>query len=176
MLSLLFLSLLAIYLLRPLLRLLYAQHLSPLHLLPGPPSPNFLMGHLKEMHDMENTSLLERWEGTYGRRWVYKGFFGGCRLVLLLLYSASRPDKIPRSLITTDLHSISHVLSRAYQYPKPQFVKDAFAAIGGGHQGLLSVEGDVHRRQRRILVCGFLCLPVSALSCLLLLPYTQSGN
>jgi hypothetical protein len=66
-----------------LLRLLHAQHRSVVHLLPGPPSPGFLMGHLKEIYDMENTDLLERWEGVYGCRLVYKSFFGRNRLVPL---------------------------------------------------------------------------------------------
>ena len=60
-----------------------------------------------------------------------------------------------RSLITTDLRAISHILSHAYDYPKPDFVRDSLATMGAGQEGLLTVEGDVHRRQRRILVSPF---------------------
>jgi cytochrome P450 len=55
-------------------------------------------------------------------------------------------------LITTDLHAISYILAHAYDYPKPDFVRDSLATMAAGHEGLLTVEGDVHKRQRRILV------------------------
>lgn len=123
-----------LYLTHPFLTLLIRQCRSPLRLLPGPPSRSFLMGNLSEMHDMENTNLIHTWEEAYGSSWVYRGFFGGYRL------------------ITTDLRALGYVLAHAYDYPKPQFLKDQLATMGGGAEGLLNVEGEVHRRQRRILV------------------------
>jgi hypothetical protein len=127
------LLLLLLYLLLPLLRILLRQCRSPLHLLPGPPSPSFFTGHLAEMHDQENNNLIHNWEKQFGSTFVYRGFIGGCRL------------------ITTDPVAIAHILGNAYDYPKPDFVRDSLATMTAGHDGILTVEGEVHRRQ----VCPF---------------------
>lgn len=117
---------------------LMRQAVSPLCRLPGPPSPSFFMGNLREMHDAENTNLYANWEKTYGSTFVYRGFVGGCRLM------------------TTDPVAVTHILSRGYDYPKPDFVREALASMAAGHDGLITVEGDDHRRQVRrrwILYC-----------------------
>lgn len=90
------------------------------------------MGNLRELHDQENTNLVARWEATYGPTFVYHGFIGGCRLM------------------TTDPLAVSHILSRGYDYPKPNFVRDALASMAAGYDGLITTEGEVHRRQVRI--------------------------
>lgn len=53
--------------------------------------------------------------------------------------------------MTTDLKAIGHILAHPEVYPKPSFVRDSLATMGGG-EGLIVVEGDQHKRQRRILV------------------------
>ena len=113
------------------LALLIRQARSPLRLLPGPPSPSFFMGNLREMHDAENTDLVGQWQRVYGSTFVYRGFIGGCRLM------------------TTDPVAVTHILSRGYDYPKPDFVRDALASMAAGHDGLITVEGDQHRKQVR---------------------------
>lgn len=122
-------------LLRPFLRLLLRQHRSPLRKLPGPPSPSFFLGNLEEMHEQENTNLVARWTAAYGPAFVYRGFVSGCRLMI------------------TDPLAVAHVLGNAYDYPKPDFVRDSLAEMVCGHGGLITVEGDTHRRQVRFLVC-----------------------
>jgi cytochrome P450 len=52
----------------------------------------------------------------------------------------------------TDERAVAHVLRNAYQYPKPDFVRDSLATMAAGHDGLLTVEGETHRRQRKIIV------------------------
>ena len=131
---LLVLVLLTLYLIYPFLLLIYRQLRSPLRHLPGPPSPSFFMGNLREMHDQENTNLIATWEAAYGSTFVYRGFIGGCRLM------------------TTDPVAVAHILGNAYQYPKPDFVRDSLASMAAGREGLLTVEGEDHRRQ----VCAFL--------------------
>lgn len=121
----------AAYVLSTFLLLLVRQARSPLRHLAGPPSPSFFMGNLREMHDQENTDLVARWEAAYGSTFVYRGFIGGCRLM------------------TTDPVAIAHILGHAYDYPKPDFVRDALASMAAGHEGLLVVEGEDHRRQVR---------------------------
>ncbi|KAG6854684.1 hypothetical protein C0991_003333 [Blastosporella zonata] len=129
--------LLLVFLIAPFLRILLRQLRSPLHHLPGPPSRSLLTGNLADLHDQENTNILAHWERAYGPTYVYRGFLSGPRL------------------ITTDLAALAHVLSRAYEYPKPDFVRESLASMGAGHDGVLTVEGEVHRRQRRILAPAF---------------------
>lgn len=110
---------------------LFSRYRSPLRSLPGPPSPSFFLGNLRELHDQENTYILAKWRALYGPTFVYRGFLGGYRL------------------ITTDPVAVAHILGRAYDYPKPDFVRDSLASMAAGHHGLLTVEGEDHRRQVR---------------------------
>lgn len=70
---------------------------------------------------MENNNLVASWEADYGSSFVYHGFIGGCRLMI------------------TDLRAVAHVLSNAYDYPKPDFVRDSLATMAAGHDGELSL-------------------------------------
>jgi len=81
------------------------------------------------MHDQENNNLIANWVSRYGPNFVYRGFVGGCRLM------------------TTDPVAVAHILGNAYDYPKPDFVRDSLASMVAGHHGLLTVEGDDHKRQ-----------------------------
>ncbi|KAJ3559311.1 hypothetical protein NM688_g418 [Phlebia brevispora] len=119
----------AFHVLSTFLLLLLRQARSPLRNLHGPPSPSFFMGNLREMHDQENNDLVARWEAAYGSTFVYHGFVGG------------------RRLMTTDPVAVAHILGRGYDYPKPDFIRDALASMAAGHEGLLTVEGEDHRRQ-----------------------------
>lgn len=114
------------------LKLLVRQRLSPLRSLPGPPSPSIFLGNLREMHDQENNGLVQRWTNLYGSTFVYRGFLNGCRLM------------------TTDPVAVSYILGRAYDFPKPDFVRNGLADMIGGHEGILVVEGEDHRRQVRV--------------------------
>ncbi|KAJ7164713.1 cytochrome P450 [Mycena crocata] len=144
--TLLVLLLLIIYLLSGFIRLLVRQFLSPLSLLRGPPCPSFFMGNLMEMHDQENNNLVAEWEAAYGSTFVYRGFIGGCRLM------------------TTDPVAVAHILGNAYDYPKPDFVRDSLATMAAGHDGLLTVEGDAHKRQRKILTPAFSASHIKSLT------------
>lgn len=117
------------YVLSDLIALLWRQYFSPLQRLRGPPSPSFLFGNLREMYNQENTGLLYDWNATYGSTYAYKGFLGGSRL------------------LTTDLTAITHILSRSDTYQKPDFVRESLTAMGAGNEGLLTTEGEAHRRQ-----------------------------
>ncbi|KIJ14924.1 hypothetical protein PAXINDRAFT_78289 [Paxillus involutus ATCC 200175] len=117
------------YVLADLIALLWRQCFSPLRNLRGPPSPSLLLGNLREMYNQENTGLLYDWDATYGSTYAYKGFLGGSRLM------------------TTDITAVTHILSHSYAYQKPDFVRDSLATMGTGYAGLLTTEGDVHRKQ-----------------------------
>ncbi|KAG5639423.1 hypothetical protein H0H81_002291 [Sphagnurus paluster] len=98
------------------------------------------------MHDQENTNLLATWEHAYGPTFVYRGFIGAPRLM------------------TTDPVAIAHILHHAYAYPKPDFVRDSLATMAAGHDGLLTTEGDQHRKQRRIIAPAFSKLHLDSLT------------
>ncbi|KAJ7600655.1 cytochrome P450 [Mycena floridula] len=174
--SILFVLLLVLlYCIYPFLRLLYRQSRSPLRFIHGPPLPakpfprftlsrqylnaligyiasqamSFFMGNLAEMHDQENNNLISNWEAMYGTTFVYRGFVGGCRLM------------------TTDPVAVGYILRRAYDYPKPDFVRDSLAQMAGvvkGHDGLLTAEGQTHRRQRAILQPAFTTRHIKSLA------------
>lgn len=58
-------------------------------------------------------------------------------------------------VLLADPKALVHVLSpaKAYQYPKPEYTSAFLTAALG--QGLVSIEGDVHRRQRKIIAPAF---------------------
>lgn len=89
------------------------------------------MGNLPQLHDQENNDIIGFWQRQFGSTSVYRGFICGSRL------------------ITTDPVALAHILGHAYDYPKPDFVRDTIAGILVGHEGILTVEGNVHRRQVR---------------------------
>ncbi|KAH8077247.1 cytochrome P450 [Cristinia sonorae] len=136
----------ALYVASTFIVLLVRQHLSPLRSLPGPPSPSFFLGNLREMHDQENNGLVHRWSSLYGPTFVYRGFLSGCRLM------------------TTDPVAASYILGRAYDFPKPDFVRDGLSDMIGGHEGILVVEGEDHRRQRKVLTPAFSASHIRSLS------------
>src|SRR5882757_3587550 len=118
-----------LYLLRPLFFLILARFRSPLRLLPSPPSPSFFLGNLAQLADQENNDISHTWTEQYGHTFAYRGFINGHRL------------------FTTDPTALSYILGHAYDFPKPKFITDALAEMGAGHDGLLTAQGDVHRRQ-----------------------------
>lgn len=100
-----------------LVRIIVRQQISPLRRLRGPRSPSFFMGNLAAMHDQENNNLIATWEAEHGPAFIYHGLFGGCRLMI------------------TDPRAVAHVLGNAYDYPKPDFVRDSLASMAAGHDG-----------------------------------------
>ena len=100
-----------------LVRIIFRQQISPLRRLRGPRSPSFFMGNLAAMHDQENNNLIATWEEEHGPAFIYHGLFGGCRLMI------------------TDPRAVAHVLGNAYDYPKPDFVRDSLASMAAGHDG-----------------------------------------
>ncbi|KAH8114681.1 cytochrome P450 [Phellopilus nigrolimitatus] len=127
-----------------LLKIIFRQQISPLRRLRGPPSPSFFMGNLAAMYDQENNNLIASWEEEHGSAFIYHGLFGGCRLMI------------------TDPRAIAYVLGNAYDYPKPDFVRDSLASMAAGHDGLLTSEGEQHKRQRKIITPAFSVASIKA--------------
>ena len=123
-----------LYCLRPLFSIILARFCSPLRLLQSPPSPSLFLGNLAQLADQENNDVVHSWIEQYGQTFAYRGFFSGHRL------------------LTTDPTALSYILGHAYDFPKPTFITEALAEMGAGHDGLLTAQGDIHKRQ----VCLFL--------------------
>ena len=58
-----------------LLEVLIEPLFSPLRGLPGPPSPSFVFGNLKQIFDAENSVLHEAWTEKYGNTLKYRAWF-----------------------------------------------------------------------------------------------------
>ena len=70
-----------------------------------------MFGNLPALADQENTSVFATWREQYGSTFVYRGFVGG------------------RRLFTTDPAALAWILGHAYDFPKPEFVRESLAAM-----------------------------------------------
>ncbi|KZT65827.1 cytochrome P450 [Daedalea quercina L-15889] len=115
--------------------LLVEPFFSPLRDLPGPPSPSFIFGNLKQIFDAENSVLHEAWTEQYGTTLKYKTWFNRDRLY------------------TVDTRALNHILSHSIDYQKPFLARHNLGEALG--EGVLVVEGEQHRQQRRIMNPAF---------------------
>ncbi|TFY74216.1 hypothetical protein EWM64_g9797, partial [Hericium alpestre] len=125
-------------------RVFINPYLSSLRDIPGPASPSFIWGNMKEIFEAEALVLHEKWLDKYGPVIKYKGFLNLDRV------------------LTLDLRAINHVLSHPMIYEKPEQVRRSLGEFLG--QGLLFVEGDQHKQQRRIMSPAFGPTQVRALT------------
>ncbi|CAG8451840.1 99_t:CDS:2 [Ambispora gerdemannii] len=115
---------------------LYPFYLSPIRKLPGPPTDAPLMGNTLSFLKEEFGVPQLRWAEKYGGLLRFHGFLN-----------------VPRIQIT-DPKLIQHVtVNNVYEYPKPPFLIANLLPILG--KGLLLVEGDVHKRQRKLMTPAF---------------------
>ncbi|KAF8894813.1 cytochrome P450 [Infundibulicybe gibba] len=124
-----------IYGLGQLCALAYRELVSPLKNLPGPKSKSIIYGHFKEIWEVENSALNEKWVEEYGNTIQYKGLFG------------------MRRLFTMDTRALNHVLMNSYNYQKPEVARYNLNRVVG--PGLLVVEEDKHKLQRKVMNPAF---------------------
>ncbi|KAJ7301514.1 cytochrome P450 [Mycena albidolilacea] len=123
-----------VYALYTLLKLLHQEFASSLRNLPGPKSKNWLLGHRPEI--LENLDGQEGlWTSQYGRTLRINAVFG---------FSG---------LYTTDCKAVQHILSNSYLYQKPAPRRYVLGRVVG--PGVLIVEEDHHKKQRKILNPAF---------------------
>ncbi|KAF9036825.1 cytochrome P450 [Panaeolus papilionaceus] len=79
--------------------------------------------------------MQQIWTKQYGSTFTYKGFMGRTQL------------------FTIDTKAVQHVLTHYLSYPKPEMVRYRLSMLMGN--GLVLVEGDRHREQRRIMNPAF---------------------
>ncbi|KAF5344244.1 hypothetical protein D9758_012354 [Tetrapyrgos nigripes] len=114
---------------------IYSKYTSPLRSLPGPKNTSWLFGNLREIQKAENAVLHEEWTEKYGPTIKYGGFFGTYRLY------------------TTDTKALNHVLMNHYTYQKPEMAAYSLSQVLGS--GILIMEGDKHKMQRRVMNPAF---------------------
>ncbi|OAQ32172.1 cytochrome P450, partial [Linnemannia elongata AG-77] len=122
---------------------LYPNYISPLRNIPGPPNISKhnkrnlpFLGLFFDVIRREAGVTFREWTEQYGGILCYKGLFNSQIIHL------------------ADPEAIHHVFNtHAYQYPKPdRVIRVMSSAIGAG---LLLVEGDVHRVQRKMFTPAF---------------------
>ncbi|PPQ63339.1 hypothetical protein CVT24_006712 [Panaeolus cyanescens] len=118
-----------------LLRLLYQEWTSPLNILPRPPSSSFMLGNVKEILDAEASEMQMKWVEKYGPTFMYKGFFGMSQLY------------------TIDTKALHHMSMNYMLYQKPEALRYQLSKFIG--EGLLLVEDERHKQQRRIMNPAF---------------------
>lgn len=115
-------------------RFVYSELTSPLRDLPGPQNPSLLYGNFKQIHAAENSVLQEQWVQEHGTTLKYK------------IFAMTR-------LYTTDTKALNHILVNSYIYQKPEATRYHLTRTVG--PGVLVVEEDKHRQQRRIMNPAF---------------------
>ncbi|GLB35548.1 putative cytochrome p450 [Lyophyllum shimeji] len=117
------------------LKVIYEQITSPLRHLPGPKSKSWIYGNFKEIWEAENSVLHEQWIQEYGPTIQYAGILG------------------MRRLYTTDTKALNHILMHSDIYEKPDVARYNLSRVLG--EGVLVVEGDKHRQQRKVMNPAF---------------------
>ncbi|KAJ7864182.1 cytochrome P450 [Mycena leptocephala] len=123
------------YVLYGIVKVIYREFTSPFRHLPGPKSVHWFFGNLKEFMEDEDSGLQERCVQEYGRTWKFHRFFG------------------QTSLYTTDPKAIHHFLSNSQIYQKSEAQRFSLGRVVG--PGILVVEGDEHKQQRKIMNPAF---------------------
>ncbi|KAJ7697452.1 cytochrome P450 monooxygenase [Mycena rosella] len=106
---------------------------SPLRKMRGPKNPSLIFGNIRELEN--NPRVTQQWRKQFGPTFQFKGLFN------------------TRTLYTVDLTGIDHILKHDAIYQKQSAVLPANNRLLG--QGLLSVEGEDHKRQRRVMNPAF---------------------
>ncbi|KAF9024741.1 cytochrome P450 [Hymenopellis radicata] len=110
---------------------------SPVSLVPGPPSPSWLLGHERVLSAQDQAGDLEfPWFREYGATFRVKGCLS------------------EEKLMTADAKAIQHILhASGYRYPKPGDSRHALTELLGN--GVAGAEGATHQRQRKVLNPAF---------------------
>ncbi|KAJ7183746.1 cytochrome P450 [Mycena filopes] len=117
------------------LKAIYDEFTSPLRFLPGPKSAHWFWGNMKQAMDDEDGGLIEEWIKEYGKTMRINRFFG------------------QSGFHTTDIKATQHFLSNPQIYGKSELSRFSLSRIVG--PGILVVEGDVHKQQRKIMNPAF---------------------
>ncbi|KAJ7453400.1 cytochrome P450 monooxygenase [Mycena latifolia] len=114
-------------------RTLFRELTSPLRKLVGPRNPSLVFGNFKELESVP--WVTRKWRQEFGLTFQFRDLFS------------------IRTVYTADPIALEHIFKHNLIYQKP------IAARGNGNsivgKGLLAVEGEDHRRQRRVMNPAF---------------------
>lgn len=113
----------------------YGQWNSPLNILPGLPFSQLFLGNLREIWAEEDSMEPGELIAKYGTTFRFRGVLGRKRLY------------------TIDPKALNHILMNPNDYQKPEASRYGLTSIMGA--GVLVVEGDKHRQQRKIMNPAF---------------------
>ncbi|KAJ8592655.1 cytochrome P450 [Rhizopogon salebrosus TDB-379] len=103
---------------------------------PGPQSASFIMGNMKELYQGQAAEADFKWQAQYGNVVRFKGLFGEDELMI------------------SDPAALQYIFVKSgYRFHKQENRTVLIKILNG--RGLLSAEGDDHRRQRRVMLPGF---------------------
>ncbi|KAF7972061.1 hypothetical protein HWV62_19211 [Athelia sp. TMB] len=137
---------------------------SPLLRLPGPKSAHPLFGNINEMEMAENSiAMHDAWFREYGMTHKFHDL-GGVRLILLTRIRSLLTILVLQLpvLCTKDSRAMGHILTHSDIYQKPTELRNMLARIFG--EGLLVVEGNQHKQQRKIMNPAFGATQIRALT------------
>ncbi|KAJ7261008.1 cytochrome P450 [Mycena rebaudengoi] len=129
------LATLGAYLLYRILKLVYEEMTSPLRSIPGPIRTHWFRGNFRDLKADVGGNIEHEWSEQYGRTFRINGILG-----LSQVY-------------TRDTKALNHILSNSYVYQKSVMARYILGRAVG--TGVLVVEEDVHKQQRRILNPAF---------------------
>ncbi|EPQ55474.1 cytochrome P450 [Gloeophyllum trabeum ATCC 11539] len=113
------------------------RHRISLSDVPGPKSASLLFGHLREFYQLGAGKADLEWTKTYGSIVRFKGSFGVDQLMI------------------SDPKALQYILhTSAYQFPKSTGARRAVGLLVNG-PSIISVDGDVHKRQRKVMLPAF---------------------
>ncbi|KAJ7745985.1 cytochrome P450 [Mycena metata] len=121
------------YALYTLLKVFYQEFTSPLRNVPGPQADHWFLGNRKQLLNFDSQEGL--WTQKYGRTVRINTLFGFSQLY------------------TTDTKAIQHILSNDYVYQKSPSGRYFLGRVVG--PGVLVVEEDLHKKQRKIMNPAF---------------------
>ncbi|KAJ7245195.1 hypothetical protein C8J57DRAFT_1725260, partial [Mycena rebaudengoi] len=105
--------------------MVYDELTSPIRHLPGPKNHSWITGNFFEMAD--EAPVTTKWREEFGPHFQFKGLFS------------------MRELYTSDTKAIDHIVSNTDLYGRGPVSVRIFQNLLGN--GILSVEGDVHKQQ-----------------------------
>ncbi|KAK9897658.1 cytochrome P450 [Cystobasidium minutum MCA 4210] len=115
---------------------IYPEYFSPIRNYPGPPVEAWFLGEQRKVFADETGKLHKQWFKKYGPLIQYRTFAG------------------EQVIATSDPKAISYMLmQKTNTFPKPHEEVRGLERLTG--RGLLTVEGDIHRRQRKIMSPSF---------------------
>ncbi|KAJ7826170.1 cytochrome P450 [Mycena olivaceomarginata] len=117
------------------LNVLYKEFNSPLHNVPGPKSAHWFFGNRLQMFKHIEDDQEGLWTEQYGRTVRMNNIFGFSQL------------------FTTDNKALQHIISNSHIYQKPAAARSFLTRLVG--PGVLVVEEDAHKKQRKILNPAF---------------------